>query len=101
MKTSDWKVLVSYGSEPTRSKVIHISESEVADAMFLKARIFDVLKSEHSIHLLRGNDTSNEEDIIIFYDDQDFGMLCELPNDKGVQNVMKLTIQLCQPNCKY
>ena len=52
MKTSDWKVLVSYGSEPTRSKVIHISESEVADAMFLKARIFDVLKSEHSIHLL-------------------------------------------------
>ena len=101
METIDRKVLVSYGSEPTRSKVIHISESEIADATFLKANIFYVLKAEHSISLLGGNETSNEEDVIIFYDDQDFGMPCELPNDMRVQNLMKLTIQLRQPACKY
>jgi hypothetical protein len=77
-------VLITYGSEPTRSKVVNIPESETCDATFFQARIFDILKIDNSIYLLGGNDTSNEEDVIIFYNDEDLGVMCELTNDMRV-----------------
>jgi hypothetical protein len=54
METIKRKVLVSYGSEPTRTKIIQIP---VVGATFLKANVFDILKSENSIHLLGGSKT--------------------------------------------
>jgi len=95
------KVLVSYGSEPTRSKIIQITASSIPDAHVLKAKMFDILKLENYITLLGGNECSTPEDVILFYEDPDFNTPCELSNEMAVQDLTKMTVQLRKQSCKF
>ena len=95
------RVLVAYGSEPTRTKIIQITNSSIPDALFLKTRMFDILKSENYISLLGGNECSTIEDVILFYEDPDFNIPCELSNEMEVQDLTKMTVQLRKRACKF
>jgi hypothetical protein len=94
------RVLVAYGSEPTRTKIIQISNSSIPDASFLKTKMFDTLKAENYISQLGGNECSTPEDVILFYDDPDFNTACELSNDMEVKDLTKMTLKLRQQSCK-